>query len=63
MLQEANSRAWSTEELTTSFGWKDNQGSQQQDIHELNRVLMDFVERALAGTVYDTLVQSLFFGM
>lgn len=27
MLQEADTRAWSTTDLTKSFGWKQNEGS------------------------------------
>lgn len=63
MLQEADTRTWSTLDLTSSFGWGGNQGSEQQDIHELNRVLFDAIEQALQGTVYDSLIHQLYFGM
>ena len=43
-LQEADTRAWSTEALTKSFGWGAGQGQEQQDIFELNRVLFDALE-------------------
>ncbi len=39
-----NTRAISTEELTKSFGWENNEGGQQQDVSELNRVLFDAIE-------------------
>jgi hypothetical protein len=44
MLQEADTRSWSTTDLTKSFGLQNNEGAEQQDIHELNRVLMDAIE-------------------
>jgi len=55
-------RAWSTEDLTKSFGWESNQGQEQQDIHELNRVMFDAIETSLNGTMYDGLIQELYFG-
>jgi hypothetical protein len=55
-------RAWSTEDLTKSFGWENKQASEQQDIHELNRVLFEAIETALSGTLYDSLIQELYFG-
>lgn len=55
-------RAWSTEDLTKSFGWKQNEGAQQQDIHELNRILFEAIEKALSKTPFDSLVQELYFG-
>ena len=61
-LQEADTRAWSTEELTKAFGWGGGQGQEQQDIHELNRVLFDALEKALTGTPYDSLIKDLYFG-
>ena len=62
MLQTANVRAWSTEDLTKSFGWENKQAGEQQDIHELNRVLFEAIEIALSGTVYESLIQELYFG-
>ena len=62
MLQGADTRAWSTTELTESFGWKQGQGGNQQDIHELNRVLIDAIDQALSDTPYESLVRELFFG-
>jgi ubiquitin carboxyl-terminal hydrolase 40 len=44
MLQSAQVRAWSTEDLTKSFGWASNEGQEQQDIHELNRVMFEAIE-------------------
>jgi ubiquitin C-terminal hydrolase len=62
MLQTADTRAWSTQDLTKSFGWSDNNGREQQDIHELNRVLVDAIEQALSGTPYESLIRELYFG-
>ena len=56
MLQEMDTRATSTEDLTTAFGWKGNEAFQQHDVQELNRVLFDVIERALKETPYDTLI-------
>jgi ubiquitin carboxyl-terminal hydrolase 40 len=56
MLQTADVRAWSTEDLTKSFGWENKQGQEQQDIHELNRVMFDAIETSLQGTPYDSLI-------
>lgn len=62
MLQEADTRAWSTADLTKSFGWQSNEGAEQQDIHELNRVLMDAIEQSLFGTPYESLIRELYYG-
>lgn len=61
-LQTADKRAWSTQDLTRSFGWLGQEGQQQQDIHELNRILFEAIETALKGTFYESLVESMFFG-
>lgn len=62
MLQSSDKRAWSTLDLTKSFGWTGNEGGEQQDIHELNRVLFDAIEQSLSGTLYDGLVRELYYG-
>lgn len=62
MLQEADTRTWSTKDLTLSFGWQGAEGSEQQDIHDLNRVLVEAIEAALAGTMYESLIRELYFG-
>ena len=49
--------------MTKSFGWQGNEGGQQQDIHELNRVLFEALENCLKKTAYDSLIQELYFGM
>lgn len=36
--------------MTTSFGWRSSEVSQQQDIHELCRVLFDALEKKLGGS-------------
>ena len=62
MLQSSNKKAWSTEDLTESFGWHGNEGMQQQDIFELNRILFEAIETTLRGTPYETLIDEMFFG-
>ncbi|KRW99447.1 hypothetical protein PPERSA_07932 [Pseudocohnilembus persalinus] len=49
-MESLDVRAVSTEELTKSFGWQDNQALEQQDIQEALRVIFDALERALEGT-------------
>jgi hypothetical protein len=56
MLQESKSRQTTTEGLTKSFGWDNADVRDQQDVHELNRVLFDAIETALEGTPYDSLI-------
>jgi hypothetical protein len=53
----------STEELTASFNWKSSHTTIQHDVHELNRVLMDVVERSLKNTKKQNLVRSIFHGL
>ena len=62
-LQEVNKKAWSTKDLTQSFGWYGGEAQQQQDIQELNRILFEAIEKALKGTFYETLVQDMYFGV
>lgn len=62
-LQEVNKKAWSTKDLTQSFGWHGGEAQQQQDIQELNRILFEAIEKALKGTFYETLVQDMYFGV
>lgn len=52
----------STRALTDAFGWKGSQSVQQHDVHELNRMLLDVLERALRRTPQSTLVHRLYGG-
>jgi hypothetical protein len=61
-LQMSHSGAISTRALTDSFGWRSSQAVQQQDVHELNRMLFDVIERALRRTPQAKLVQQLYGG-
>lgn len=63
ILQEVDARATSTEEMTKTLGWANNEGMQQHDVQELNRVLFDIIERALKDTAYETLIQELYTGV
>lgn len=64
MLQHQDSRAVSTEELTKTFGWgNNNEQSQQHDVQELNRLFFDLIERALKDTVYESLIEDLYRGI
>lgn len=61
-LQLSSERAVSTTALTASFGWSGRDAFQQHDVQELARVLFDALERALAGTPKQALMQNLFKG-
>lgn len=61
LLQDQDSRAISTEDLTKSFGWgQHNEHAEQHDVQELNRMLFDLIERALKDTVYESLIEDLY---
>ena len=62
LLQLSQERAVSTTALTASFGWSGRDAFQQHDVQELARVLFDALERALARTPNNALMQSLFKG-
>jgi ubiquitin C-terminal hydrolase len=62
-LQSSSERAVSTGDLTASFGWNSNEAFQQQDVHELNRVLFDAIERSLKKTPVESLIESLYRGV
>ena len=62
-MQESNIRATSTEQLTKAFGWENNEAMQQQDVHELNRKLVEALEQSLLGTDYSATVPDLFCGV
>ena len=62
-LQYLNQKHVSTMHLTQrGFSWKDNQGGDQHDAHELNRLLFDVVENHLKGTSGSNLIQRLYGG-
>ncbi|EGG16186.1 peptidase C19 family protein [Cavenderia fasciculata] len=63
MLQKGDVSSISTENLTRSFGWDSGQVVQQQDIHELNRILFDAVEHSLKGTTIQDLIVNLYRGV
>ncbi len=49
-LYTSQENAISTTELTDSFGWKDNnEVYHQHDVSELNRILLDAIDRSLKG--------------
>ncbi|MDP2438030.1 MAG: hypothetical protein Q8P67_19985, partial [archaeon] len=59
-LQMLDAKAVSTQPLTTSFGWKNNEVGVQQDIIELNNQLFDALHRSLRGTTGENLIPSLY---
>uniref|UniRef100_A0A6B2KWJ0 USP domain-containing protein n=1 Tax=Arcella intermedia TaxID=1963864 RepID=A0A6B2KWJ0_9EUKA len=63
LLQKGDQAALSTENLTQSFKWESWQTREQHDVHELNRVLFDAIERSLAHTSGKNLLQSLYNGV
>ncbi|KAL3313069.1 Ubiquitin carboxyl-terminal hydrolase 47 [Cichlidogyrus casuarinus] len=44
-MQVSNKASVSTKDLITSFGWNSNEVGQQQDVHELCRVMFDALEK------------------
>ncbi|KAJ8256053.1 hypothetical protein COCON_G00199170 [Conger conger] len=55
-------QAASTADLTDSFGWSGTQGSSQQDVQELNRILFSALESSLVGTSGSSLIHRLYHG-
>ncbi|CAD8105182.1 unnamed protein product [Paramecium primaurelia] len=51
-LQSLQSKATSTEALTSSFGWNDGQQMWQQDVSDANKVLFETLDRSLYGTPF-----------
>ncbi len=54
--------ACSTNKLTDSFGWTNNEELQQHDVQELNRILFSAIEQSLVKTKQSRLIQDLYRG-
>ena len=54
--------ACSTNRLTDSFGWSNNEELQQHDVQELNRILFSAIEQSLVNTKQSKLIQNLYRG-
>uniref|UniRef100_A0A3Q3G3R6 Ubiquitin specific peptidase 40 n=1 Tax=Labrus bergylta TaxID=56723 RepID=A0A3Q3G3R6_9LABR len=52
----------STANLTDSFGWNSSEGTNQQDVQELNRILFSALEHSLVDTSGSTLIHRLYHG-
>ncbi|ETO30867.1 hypothetical protein RFI_06250 [Reticulomyxa filosa] len=52
----------STKEITKSFGWLNKEATIQHDAHELNRILLDALERSIVDTPKKTLINDIFQG-
>jgi hypothetical protein len=62
-LQLLNKATISTQDLTTKgFNWQSFDGRVQHDAHELNRLLVDGLEKSLKKTSGDTLCKTLYEG-
>lgn len=62
-LQSIDQSTISTEDLTTKgFQWQGMDGSVQHDAHELNRLLIDALEKSLKHTAGDTLCRDIYQG-
>ncbi|CAF0972981.1 unnamed protein product [Adineta steineri] len=57
-----NQQACSSIRLTDSFGWQSNEAIDHQDVHELNRLLFDAVQKSLQGTKQSNLIRSCYEG-
>ncbi|KAM5152933.1 ubiquitin carboxyl-terminal hydrolase 40 isoform 2-T2 [Mantella aurantiaca] len=55
-------QAASTTNLTSSFGWDNNEETGQQDVQELNRILFSALESSLEGTSGHNLIKNLYHG-
>ncbi|XP_066431806.1 ubiquitin carboxyl-terminal hydrolase 40 [Eleutherodactylus coqui] len=55
-------QAASTSDLTSSFGWDNNEETGQQDVQELNRILFSALESSLEGTSGHDLIKNLYHG-
>lgn len=62
-LRAADTSCVTTENLTKSFGWKGNEVYDQHDVHELNRILFDAIEKSLERTNASTLISDLYRGL
>jgi ubiquitin carboxyl-terminal hydrolase 40 len=54
--------ACSTNKLTDSFGWSNNEEMQQHDVQELNRILFSAIEQSLVNTKQSKLIQEVYRG-
>ncbi|PRP86442.1 hypothetical protein PROFUN_05361 [Planoprotostelium fungivorum] len=61
-LQLADTNQVTTESLTKSFGWTGSEVYDQHDVHELNRLLFDAIERSLQRTTSNHLISDLYRG-
>ncbi|CAF1176605.1 unnamed protein product [Rotaria sordida] len=52
-----NQQACSSIRLTDSFGWQSNEAIDHQDVHELNRLLFDAIQKSLQGTKQSNLIR------
>ncbi|XP_071977584.1 ubiquitin carboxyl-terminal hydrolase 40 isoform X2 [Engystomops pustulosus] len=55
-------QAASTADLTSSFGWDNNEETGQHDVQELNRILFSALESSLEGTSGHDLIKNLYHG-
>ena len=61
-LMLLDQEACSTNRLTDSFGWSNNEELQQHDVQELNRILFSAIEQSLVNTKQAKLIQELYRG-
>ncbi|ETO25270.1 Ubiquitin carboxyl-terminal hydrolase family protein, partial [Reticulomyxa filosa] len=61
-LQNGDADSVSTKEITKSFGWLNKEATVQHDAHELNRILLDAIERSINDTNQKTLVNDIYQG-
>lgn len=61
-LLNLDQEACSTNLLTESFGWSNNEELQQHDVQELNRILFNAIEQSLVNTSKSKLIQELYRG-
>jgi len=62
LLSDGQESSVSTKDLTDAFGWVSREVRVQHDAHELNRILIDAIERSLKGTSKEELINNIYQG-
>ena len=62
LLSAGKESSVSTKDLTDAFGWVSREVRVQHDAHELNRILIDAIERSLKGTNNESLINEIYQG-
>ncbi|ETO33342.1 peptidase C19 family protein, partial [Reticulomyxa filosa] len=61
-MQSGDIENVSTKEITKSFGWLNKEATIQHDAHELNRILLDALERSINDMAKNKLIDEIYQG-